>query len=126
MVITPLRIRFLYIWGCLEVINFAQVVAALAAGGVLTIAVTLVCQLHGAQHKSGRALRRDEEDQELETEIAARVIEETFRLLERASDSQPPTQGGLRPGWRPVRSKADLELHMGGTSRALATLSRRP
>ena len=109
-------------------INLAQVVAALAAGAVLTIAVTLVCQLHGARHGSQRDLRRDEEEQELEVEIAAQVIEETFQLLERASDFQPPTQGGPRPrpGRRPVRSKGHLELHMGGTPRALATLSRHP
>lgn len=109
-------------------INLAQVVAALAAGAVLTIAVTLVCQLHGVQRGNERDPRRDEEDQELEIEIAAQVIEESFQLLERVSDFQPPAQGGLRPrpGRRPVRSKGHLELHMGSAVAALATLSRRP
>lgn len=102
-------------------INLAQVVAALAAGALLTVALTLLFRLHslGREVEQFGQLRH-ENDPELEVEAAAQLIEESFDLFQKAAD-RVEESSRLPPGAVAVVRKGHLRMLVFGGLAGLLT-----
>lgn len=103
--------------GGVGVVNLGQVVAAMAAGALLTISITLVLQLHGRRrHEETDIQKHGDDNRELEIETAAQMIEDSFDVLQRTTGGRKPPDpgddgdGDLPRGAVVVRSKGHLRL----------------
>lgn len=104
-------------------ISLAQVVAALAAGALLTIAVMLAFRLYGLRREVERiGQQRDENDRELGIETAALLIEHGFDLLQQTADGdEESNHSALPPGAVAAVRKGHLRmLVFGGLAGLLA------
>ncbi|WP_411090834.1 hypothetical protein [Streptomyces sp. 049-1] len=110
-------------------ISFAQVIAALAAGGLLTIAIVLVIERYSdVPHRSKTPVLDEEAERERRIEAARSIAVgavETFRqqAVNGSTSGPPADRPAVSRDPSAVRSKRHLTLFLGGSVAALAWLA---